>query len=86
MYEACLAYRLGASFEDSGAIEALVVFDGVAVLDDAFGATEGRGRAMNALLDGYASKSHDILVGGKCIWMYLNAHRSRRVFSRSHFV
>jgi hypothetical protein len=35
-------YRLGAPFEYGGAIEVLVVFYGVAVLDDAFGAAEGR--------------------------------------------
>ena len=35
-------YRLGASFEYSGTIKILVVFYGVAVLDDAFGAAEGR--------------------------------------------
>lgn len=38
------AYRLGASVEYSPAVEVLVVFDGVAVLDDALGATVvGRG-------------------------------------------
>jgi hypothetical protein len=34
-------YRLGASFEYGGTVEVLVVFYGVAVLDDAFGAAEG---------------------------------------------
>lgn len=34
------AHCLGASVEDGGAVEVLVVFDGVAVLDDAFGAAE----------------------------------------------
>ena len=35
---------MGASFEYGGAIKTLVVFYGVAVLDDAFGAAEcGRG-------------------------------------------
>lgn len=36
-----LAYCLRASIEDGGAVEVLVVFDGVAVLDDAFGAAVG---------------------------------------------
>jgi hypothetical protein len=35
------AYCLSASFEYGGAVEVLVVFDGVAVLDDAFGAAVG---------------------------------------------
>jgi hypothetical protein len=34
-------YRLGASFQDGGAVEVLVVLYGVAVLDDALGATVG---------------------------------------------
>jgi hypothetical protein len=34
-------YRLGAAVEDSRSVEVLVVFYGVAVLDDAFSATVG---------------------------------------------
>ena len=44
------AYRLGASFEDSGSVETLVVLYGVAVLDDAFGAAEGRWRTTDTLV------------------------------------
>ena len=41
------AYRLGASVEYGSAVEVLVVLDGVAVLDDAFGATVvGRGATV----------------------------------------
>jgi hypothetical protein len=45
-----LPYCLGASIKDGGAIEVLVVFYGVAVLDDAFGATEGRRGANDVRL------------------------------------
>jgi hypothetical protein len=38
----CWTYGLRASLQDGCAIEVPVVLDGVAVLDDAFGATEGR--------------------------------------------
>jgi hypothetical protein len=40
-YRSVKAYRLGASFEDSGTVEVPVVLYGVAVFDDAFGAAEG---------------------------------------------
>jgi hypothetical protein len=36
-----MAYRLCTAFKDSRSIEVLVVFYGVAVLDDAFGAAVG---------------------------------------------
>ena len=56
-------YRLGASFEYGGAIEVLVVFYGVAVLDDAFGATESRrgaetvrGAGMESSVKTYSSE------------------------------
>lgn len=68
--ERCWTYCLGASFEYGGAIETLVVFYGVAVLDDAFGAAE-RWRGI---------------VRRQRIRVYLYSHRSRRVLSRTDFV
>jgi hypothetical protein len=49
VYDHLSAYRLCASLEDSGPVEVLVILYGVAVLDDAFGATEGWRRAVDAL-------------------------------------
>ena len=59
-------YRLGASFEYGGAIEVLVVFYGVAVLDNAFGAAEsGRGaEAVRGAGRSQASK-HTRLKSGR---------------------
>jgi len=65
-----IPYCLGASFEYGGAIETLVVFYGVAVLDDAFGAAE-RWRGI---------------VRRQRIRVYLYSHRSRRMLSRTNFI
>jgi hypothetical protein len=43
------AHCLGASLEDSRSVEVLVIFDGVAVLDDALGAAKGWRRTADAL-------------------------------------
>jgi len=61
---------LGASFEYGGAIEILVVFYRVAVLDDAFG----------------AAKRWRGIIRCQRIRVYLYSHRSRRVLSRTDFV
>jgi hypothetical protein len=64
-------YRLGASFEDSSAVEALIILDGVAVLDDAFGAAKVWGSATMFCQTGMPRKvktySSDVSAFG-CIW------------------
>jgi len=54
------AYGLSAAFDDGRAIEVFVVFDGVAVLDNAFGAAEGgrsivRGEGAGVDLDAHGA-------------------------------
>ena len=68
------AYCLGTSLKDSGAIEVLVVFYGVAVLDDAFSPTKRR-RSAKVLLDmSQVPDMYDVLIRCQRVWMYLDAH------------
>lgn len=75
-----------ASFEYGTTVEVLVVFYGVAVLDDTFGSTKGW-RGAEVLLDmSPVSDVHDVLIRRQRIRMYLDAHGARRVLVWADFV
>lgn len=78
-----VAYSLSTSFEYGGTVEILVVFNSVAVLDDALCAAKGRWCTAHLLVSPTISSeaSACILVRCKRIRVYLNAHGSRRMIS-----
>lgn len=81
------AYRLGAAVEDGGAVKALVILYGIAILDDALGTAKRRGRA--AVVSGPVSpacRRSGILIRRQCIWVYLDAHGARGVLARADLV